>query len=86
VTFTEFDGGPGRATNIYWIAIIGRSTWTGPKGLRLGMSLAAVEKINAKPFKLQGFDQNNSPATIDRQDGALASLPARRPRPARNLR
>jgi hypothetical protein len=39
------------------------------------MSLAAVERINAKPFKLQGFDQSNSPATIDRQDGALASLP-----------
>jgi hypothetical protein len=37
------------------------------------MSLAAVEKINAKPFKLQGIDQLS--ATIDRQDGALASLP-----------
>ncbi len=62
-------------TDIYRIAITGRSTWTGPKGLRLGMPLAAVEKINGKPFKLKGFDQSNSSATIDWQDGALASLP-----------
>jgi hypothetical protein len=61
--------------DIHRIAITGHSTWTGPKGLRLGMSLAAVEKINGKPFKLQGFDQSNSSATIDWQDGALASLP-----------
>ena len=61
--------------DIHRIAITGQSTWTGPKGLRLGMSLAAVEKINGKPFKLQGFDQNNSSAAINWQDGALASLP-----------
>lgn len=62
-------------SDIHRIAITGHSTWTGPTGLRLGMPLAAVEKINGKPFKLQGFDQSNASATIDWQDGALASLP-----------
>lgn len=61
--------------DIHQIAITGHSTWTGPKGLRLGMSLAAVEKINGKPFKLQGFGQSDAAAAIDWQDGALASLP-----------
>jgi hypothetical protein len=59
----------------YRIVITGQSTWSGPKGLRLGLPLAAVEKINGKPFKLQGFDQSNSSVAIDWQDGALASLP-----------
>jgi hypothetical protein len=62
-------------TDTYRIVITGRSTWTGPKGLHLGLPLAAVEKINGKPFKLQGFDQSNSSVAIDWQDGALASLP-----------
>ncbi len=62
-------------TDTYRIVITGQSTWSGPKGLRLGLPLAAVEKINGKPFKLQGFDQSNSSVAIDWQDGALASLP-----------
>ena len=62
-------------TDVHWIAINGQSNWTGPKGLRLGMPLAAVEKINGKPFKLKGFDKSNSSAAIDWQEGALASLP-----------
>lgn len=62
-------------SDIYRIAITGRSSWTGPKGLRLGMPLAEVEKINGKPFKLQGFDQANSSSALDWQEGALASLP-----------
>ena len=62
-------------TDTYRIVITGQSTWSGPKGLRLGLPLAAVEKINGKPFKLQGFDQSSSSAAIDWQDGALASLP-----------
>ncbi len=62
-------------TDTYRIVITGQSTWSGPKGLRLGMPLAAVEKINGKPFKLQGFDQSNSSVAIDWQEGALTSLP-----------
>ena len=57
------------------IVITGQSTWTGPKGLRLGLTLAALEKLNGKPFKLSGFDQPDGSAVIDWQGGALASLP-----------
>ena len=65
---------PGRSdTSI--IVITGQSTWTGPKGLRLGLALAALEKLNGKPFKLSGFDQPDGSAVIDWQGGALASLP-----------
>lgn len=62
-------------TEVHRIVITGQSAWTGPKGLRLGMPLDAVEKINGKPFKLRGFDPSNSSVAIDWQDGALASLP-----------
>jgi hypothetical protein len=57
------------------IVITGQSTWTGPKGLRLGLTLAALEKLNGKPFKLSGFDQVDGSAVLDWQGGALASLP-----------
>ena len=45
------------------IAINGSSTWTGPSGLRLGLSLADLEKLNRIPFKLRGFDKDNT-ATV----------------------
>jgi len=57
------------------IAINGQSAWTGPKGLKLGMTLAAVEKVNGRPFKLSGFDQANGGTVADWQGGALDSLP-----------
>jgi hypothetical protein len=57
------------------VAINGQSTWTAPKGLRLGMPLAALEKLNGKPFKLSGLDKDNVGAVTDWQGGALASLP-----------
>ena len=57
------------------IVITGQSTWTGPKGLRLGLTLAALEKLNGKPFRLSGFDQPDGSAVLDWQGGALASLP-----------
>src|SRR5262249_13086745 len=49
--------------------------WTGPKGLRLGLTLAALEKLNGKPFKLSGFDQADGSAVVDWQGGALDALP-----------
>jgi hypothetical protein len=57
------------------IVITGQSTWTGPKGLRLGLTLAALEKLNGKAFRLSGFDQPDGSAVLDWQGGALASLP-----------
>ena len=57
------------------IVITGQSTWTGPKGLRLGLTIAALEKLNGKPFKLSGFDQPDGGSVLDWQGGALATLP-----------
>ncbi len=62
-------------SGIYLIVINGQSTWTAPKGLKLGLPLAALEKLNGKPFKLKGFDKENSSTITDWDGGALAQLP-----------
>ena len=61
-------------SGIYLIVINGQSAWSTPKGLRLGLGLAAIEKLNGKPFKLKGFDKDGG-SVSDWQEGALASLP-----------
>ena len=60
--------------DLYLIAINGSSTWTGPGGLRLGLSLADLERLNRKPFKLRGFDKDNIATVSDWDHGALAAL------------
>jgi hypothetical protein len=60
--------------DLYLIAINGSSTWTGPGGLRLGLSLADLEKLNHKPFKLRGFDKDKTATVSDWDHGALAAL------------
>jgi hypothetical protein len=57
------------------IAINGQSTWAGPKGLHLGLPIAAVEKLNGKPFQIAGFGQDNGGAALDWQGGALEKVP-----------
>jgi hypothetical protein len=64
----------GARTGTHLIVINGKSTWMAPKGLKLGLPLAAIEKLNGKPFKLKGFDKDGSTVT-DWQGGALAQLP-----------
>jgi hypothetical protein len=56
------------------IWIRGESLWTGPLGVRLGMPLAEVEKLNTKSFKLNGFDWDYGGLVTDWQDGAMARL------------
>ena len=65
----------GSRANTSVIVINGQSTWTGPKGLHLGLPIAAVEKLNGKPFQLAGFDQDNAGAALDWQGGALEKIP-----------
>jgi len=65
----------GSRTDTNLIVINGQSTWTGPKGLRLGLPLAALEKANGKPFKISGFDQPNGGSVSDWDGGALDKLP-----------
>ncbi|MFL9823790.1 hypothetical protein [Rhodoplanes sp. SY1] len=62
-------------SDVSLIVVTGQSGWTAPKGLKLGMPLAQLEKANGKPFKVSGLDQDNGGSVIDWQGGALASLP-----------
>jgi hypothetical protein len=68
-------GNQANRSDTYLILINGQSTWTAPGGLRLGLSLADLQKLNRKPFKIQGFDKNNVAAVSDWDDGALATIP-----------
>ena len=60
----------------YLILINGQSTWGAPGGMRLGLTLAELEKLNRKPFKLKGFDKDkgNTATVSDWDGGALATL------------
>jgi hypothetical protein len=60
----------------YLILINGQSTWGAPGGMRLGLTLAELEKLNHKPFKLKGFDKDkgNAATVSDWDGGALATL------------
>jgi len=62
-------------TGTFLIDIAGKSTWTGPEGLHLGMTLPDLEKRNHKPFKLKGFDKDGVATVSDWDGGALATLP-----------
>jgi len=55
------------------IVINGKSGWTAPRGVKLGAQLAAVEKLNGKPFKLTPFGADGSTAA-DWQEGQLLKL------------
>jgi hypothetical protein len=62
-------------TGVYLIDIAGKSIWTGPEGLRLGLTLEQLEKLNHRPFKLKGFDKDNVATVSGWDDGALSTLP-----------
>lgn len=66
---------PADNTGIYLIDIKDKSNWIGPQGMRLGLDLAQLEKLNHKPFKLKGFDKQGVATVSDWDGGALASLP-----------
>ena len=62
------------SSGTHLIVITGQSDWTAPGGLRLGLTLAELEKLNHKSFKLKGFDKNGVAAGSDWGGGELASL------------
>ena len=66
---------PAERSGTYLIDIKGKSMWSGPAGMRLGLNLAQLEKINHKPFKLKGFDKSGVATVSDWDGGELASLP-----------
>jgi hypothetical protein len=65
---------PASRSDTYLIVINGKSDWAAPGGLRLGLNLVQLEKLNHKPFKLKGFDKDGNATVSDWDDGALASL------------
>jgi len=81
-----FPNDPRRRLEVLWnndadrsetsvIAINGKSQWTAPKGLKLGLAIAALEKANGRPFKLTGFDSDGAASVVGWEGGALATLP-----------
>jgi hypothetical protein len=81
-----FPNDPRRRIEVLWnnegarsdtqiIAINGKSQWTAPKGLKLGMPLAAIEKLNGKPFKVSALGADGSAMVLGWEGGALSTLP-----------
>src|SRR5215472_15999097 len=62
------------SSGTYLIVITGQSNWTAPGGLHLGLTLAELEKLNHKNFKLKGFDKNGVATISDWGGGELASV------------
>lgn len=62
-------------SDIQVIDINGQSTWTAPKGLKLGLTVAALEKINGKPFMMKGFKGDTGGLVTSWENGALDKLP-----------
>jgi hypothetical protein len=57
------------------IAINGKSQWSAPKGMKLGLGIAALEKANGRPFKITGFGADGTAGVVGWEGGALSSLP-----------
>jgi len=77
---------PKRRLEVWWtnqanrsdthlIVINGGSDWSAPGQLRLGLTLAQLEQINGKPFKLSGFDKNNIATLTNWNGGDLSVVP-----------
>jgi len=81
-----FPNDPKRRLEVIWakdagrsetsvIDINGKSQWSAPKGMKLGLPLAAIEKANGRPFKLSGFDAEGSAGVAGWEGGALSTIP-----------
>lgn len=55
-----------------WMRIENASTWQSQNGIRVGMPLAEVERINGKPFNLSGFGWDYGGQVRDWRGGALS--------------
>jgi hypothetical protein len=81
-----FDKDPKRRVEVWWsnqagrsgthlIVIGGESDWVAPRDVRLGLTLADIERLNGKPFTLIGFDRNRLASLSDWDGGALSAIP-----------
>ncbi len=63
-----------RSRPIY-IGFSGRSEWIGPLGVRLGATIEEIQKLNGKPFRLNGFGWDlGGNAAFEKNDGKLGDL------------
>jgi hypothetical protein len=65
---------PDSKSDTHLIVINGQSDWIAPGELHLGLTLAELEKLNGKPFKLSGFDGNHVATLSDWDGGTLSAL------------
>jgi hypothetical protein len=65
---------PASKSDTHLIVINGQSDWIAPGELHLGLTLAELEKLNGKPFKLSGFDKDHVATLSDWNGGQLAAL------------
>jgi len=65
---------PASKSDTHLIVINGKSDWIAPGDLHLGLTLAELEKLNGKPFKLSGFDKDHVATLSDWDGGALSAL------------
>lgn len=65
---------PDTKSDTHLIVINGQSDWVAPGELHLGLTLAELEKLNGKPFKLSGFDGNHVATLSDWDGGTLSAL------------
>lgn len=66
---------PAGRTDLQVIAINGKSQWSAPKGLKLGLTIAALQKLNGRPFKISGFGADGAASVLGWEGGSLTSLP-----------
>ncbi len=63
-------------TRPIYIGIDAKSEWIAPPGIHAGMPIEEVEKLNGKPFRLNGFGWDlGGAARFGKQDGRLGDLP-----------
>jgi hypothetical protein len=65
---------PASRSDTHLIVINGQSDWIAPGELHLGLTLAELERLNGKPFKLSGFDKDRVATLSDWNGGLLAAL------------
>jgi hypothetical protein len=65
---------PASKSDTHLIVINGQSDWIAPGELHLGLTLAELERLNGKPFKLSGFDKDHVATLSDWDGGTLSAL------------
>jgi hypothetical protein len=65
---------PASRSDTHLIVINGQSDWIAPGELHLGLTLAELETLNGKPFKLSGFDKDRVATLSDWNGGQLTAF------------